>query len=99
LEEAIHLIKKALSIEPENGYFIDSLGWALFKKGKVSEAKHLLQKAVGIVKDDPVILEHLGDVYYAESSKEEALYYWKEAMRFSSQKERLMRKIKSVEGR
>ncbi len=63
LDEAIQLIEKALEIEPENGYFIDSLGWAYYQQGRYPEALRELKRAVERAKDDPVIFEHLGDAY------------------------------------
>ena len=63
LDEAVQLIAKALEIEPENGYFIDSLGWAYYQQGRYPEALRELQRAVERAKDDPVIFDHLGDAY------------------------------------
>ena len=62
LDEAIDLIKRALKIDPENGAYIDSLGWAYFKKGMVVEALRELERAVELEPDEPEIKEHLDTV-------------------------------------
>ncbi|MBN1164289.1 MAG: tetratricopeptide repeat protein [Candidatus Krumholzibacteriota bacterium] len=63
LDFAEELLRKALSREPENGYFLDSLGWIKFRQGEFQEAADILLKATGAVADDAVIWEHLGDAY------------------------------------
>jgi tetratricopeptide (TPR) repeat protein len=61
LDYAIFLIKKALGFEPDNGAYLDSLGWAYFKKGRLREALDNLKKAQDLM-PDPVISEHLEKV-------------------------------------
>src|SRR5207247_2125840 len=53
LDEAISLIGQALSLEPDNGYFIDSLGWAYYQQGKYPDALRELKRAVEKAKEDP----------------------------------------------
>jgi tetratricopeptide (TPR) repeat protein len=60
LERAISLVTRALEIEPDNGYFVDSLGWIYYQMGKYEEAHLHLSRAVELVPTDAVILEHLG---------------------------------------
>ena len=60
IEEAIALTKQAVALRPTNGYYVDSLAWAFFKKGLLSEALVEMKRAVALVGDDPVIYEHLG---------------------------------------
>src|SRR5213078_3839669 len=54
LDEAISLIGQALSLEPDNGYFIDSLGWAYYQQGKYPDALRELKRAVEKAKEDPL---------------------------------------------
>ena len=63
LEEALDLIGKALRLDPENGAYLDSLGWAYYRLGRLEEARTQLERAIRIVGADPVVHEHLGDVY------------------------------------
>jgi tetratricopeptide (TPR) repeat protein len=61
LDEAMSLIEKALSIKPDSGYIIDSLGWVYFQKGMYDEALKYLEQAASV--PNIPIMEHLGDVY------------------------------------
>ncbi len=84
LDKAVDLIKKALSVEPENAAYLDSLGWAYFKlakedDGKIKLALQKLIEASNYAKD-PEIMGHLGDVYYSLGSWEEAQRQWENAM-------------------
>jgi len=65
LEEAVRMILKALESDPENGAFLDSLGWAYYRLGRLQDARELLERALDRSGGDPVIHEHLGDVYKA----------------------------------
>ena len=62
LEEARKLIARALDKDPENGAYLDSMGWVYYRLGRLKEARGQLEKAVAIT-GDPVVHEHLGDVY------------------------------------
>jgi len=72
LDEAEKYLLLALELEPENGYFIDSLGWVYYKKKLYEEALDQLLTAVRNITPDPTVLEHLGDVYIALDRIEEA---------------------------
>ena len=72
LPEAVDLIRKALEVKPDDGYYLDSLGWAYYKLGRPDEALSELQRAATFVSDDAVIHEHLGDVYFQKNMKAEA---------------------------
>lgn len=63
LEEAEVLVARALEIEPDNGAFIDSMGWVYYRLGRLEEAREQLERAVGLTNGDPIVREHLGDVY------------------------------------
>lgn len=72
LQRAELLIQGALKVEPDNGYFVDSLAWAYFKQGKVRKAWQEIRRAVRLVDDDPVIWEHYGDISRALGLRGEA---------------------------
>jgi tetratricopeptide (TPR) repeat protein len=63
LEEAVGLIQRALALDPDNGAYLDSLGWAFYRLGRLQEARVQLERAIQVSGGDPVIHEHLGDVY------------------------------------
>ncbi|OGF44986.1 MAG: hypothetical protein A2452_08475 [Candidatus Firestonebacteria bacterium RIFOXYC2_FULL_39_67] len=80
LEEAVSLISEALKLEPENGAYIDSLGWVYYRLGKFDEAQKEIERAVIILKksgyEDPTVFEHLGDIYSVKklSAKAKEMY-------------------------
>lgn len=71
LEDALHLIQRAVAMEDTNGYYIDSLGWVYFMMGRYEEAVEQLEKAASRV-EDGVVLEHLGDAYLKVNDREKA---------------------------
>ena len=94
VDKAGGLIKKALSFDPENGAYVDSLGWFYFKKGKFKEALSHLEKAVSLL-SDPVIYEHLGDVFMKLDNRDSARINWEKSLKLDSTqgqvKEKLLR--------
>ena len=83
LEESIKYIKDALKIEPSNGAYLDSLGWAYHKMNRNDMAQGPLEKAVKLIPNDPTIREHLGYVYLGLGEKAKALQEWERALKFS----------------
>lgn len=82
LNDAEKLIKRALSLRPNNGYIQDSWGWYLFTRGKVPEAIVELEKAVKLKPTEPTILEHLGDAYIRSNLRQKAYEQYREAVRY-----------------
>lgn len=78
LERAHRMIRQAVEKEPENAAYRDSLGWVLFRRGKVREAIPELEKAAA-AEPDPTVLEHLGDAYRADGQAEKAAQWWRKA--------------------
>lgn len=72
LAEAEPLIRRALAQEPDNGAYVDSMGWLLFRRGDLDGARQALERALALTGGDPVIHEHLGDVYMALRQPERA---------------------------
>jgi tetratricopeptide (TPR) repeat protein len=83
LDEAKAFIQKAVDKQPENGAFVDSLGWVYFKLGDYDNALIFMERAAMLIPDDPVITDHLGDVYWALDRPAEALHEWRRALIFS----------------
>jgi tetratricopeptide (TPR) repeat protein len=78
-DEAIEMIRKAVELRPNDGYIVDSLGWAYYKLKNYSEAVKNLERAVELKPDDPVINDHLGDAYWRSERKLEAGFQWQHA--------------------
>lgn len=72
LEEATTMIQHALTVAPNNGAYLDSLGWAYYKQNKLAEAEEYLRRAVDREGHDPTILSHLADVYLKLGQDERA---------------------------
>lgn len=92
LSQAEDLIKTALSIDPENPAYIDSLGWVYYRSGRYEDSLALLKKASKDL-DDPVIFDHLGDCYLAIGDEQMAVDNW-EASYLIEKKQTVKKKIK-----
>lgn len=98
--EALPLIEKAVSIEPLNGSFLDSLGWVQHKLGRLQEARGHLEKAALYARRNPTIYEHLGDVLRDLGRLQEARRHWESALEYSVEAgviARLRNKIKGTQ--
>ena len=80
LEEAFNLIKRAVDIDPANGAFLDSLGWAYFRLGKYDLAEENLIKASQKINTDPTVQDHLGDLYQKTGRLQQAATHWERAL-------------------
>ncbi len=63
LDEALKLIRRAVTLDPENGAYVDSLGWAHYQLKQYDRAQIYLERATRLLPRDPVAFEHLGDLY------------------------------------
>ncbi|MBN2318719.1 MAG: tetratricopeptide repeat protein [Acidobacteria bacterium] len=93
LEEAVRYVQEALAIDPDNGAYLDSLGWAYFKLNDFENAEKYLLQADRYVKDDPVIYDHLGDFYYKTGDLKKARDYWNQSIQIGTEPEEI-RKIR-----
>ena len=80
LDESLSYIKQALAFEPNNGAYLDSLGWAYFKLGKYDQAEESLNKAAVHMGSDPTVQEHLGDLYQKTGRLKLAAAHWDRAV-------------------
>ena len=80
LDEAEELIKRALVIEPDDGFYVDSLGWVYYQQGNYSRAVAELERAVNLTGNDPTITEHLGDAYRKLGKLREARHQYEDAL-------------------
>ena len=80
LDEAVAYVQQALEMEPQNGAYLDSLGWAYYKLNDLAKAEKYLLLAVEYEKRDPVIQDHLGDLYYKTGNLDKAKEYWTQSL-------------------
>lgn len=92
LYEALELLKKAVKQDPNNGAYLDSLGWVYFRLNQFDQAELYLKKALERVRKDPTIHEHLGDLYLQKGQLEKSLTAYEQAI-FHNQDEEETRKV------
>ncbi len=87
LEEALEYVQKALAIDPNNGAYLDSLGWAFFKLNDMENAEKYLLEADKMVRNDPIIDEHLGDLYFKTGDLQKARDFWMKSVSIATESE------------
>jgi tetratricopeptide (TPR) repeat protein len=79
LEQGMDMIRRSVEQRPDDGYIVDSLGWAYFRTGNYDEAVKNLERAVELKPEDPTINDHLGDAYWRVGRMLEAHFQWSHA--------------------
>ncbi len=82
LPDALKMIQRAVELRPNDGYIVDSLGWAYYRTGDLAKATQFLERAIELLPEDPTINDHLGDVYWRSGRVAEARYQWRRALQF-----------------
>src|SRR4051794_32163540 len=75
----MRMIKRAVEQRADDGYIVDSLGWAYYRLGNYEEAVKHLDRAVELKPEDPTINDHLGDAYWRVGRVLEAKFQWSHA--------------------
>ncbi len=91
------MLRRAVELRPNDGYIVDSLGWAHFKLGQYPEATQTLERAVDLKPADPVLNDHLGDAYWRVNRKVEARFQWNHARDMNPEPEDLPAILKKIE--
>lgn len=94
IDQALSLTKRAVALKPENGYYVDSLGWAFYKSGMLAEALTEIKRAVSLVGDDPVIYEHLGEIYMKQQKTADAREAWLHSLEIDPSNEKLLQRFR-----
>jgi tetratricopeptide (TPR) repeat protein len=89
LDEGMTMIKKAVQQRPDDGYIVDSLGWAYYRIGNYDEAVKQLERAIELKPEDPTINDHLGDAYWRVGRELEARFQWAHARDMKPEPEEL----------
>ena len=84
LDLALNHIKKALSLDPNNGFFLDTLGWVEFKRENYTSSVFYLEKSIMILPRSSEVMDHLGDCYLMLGRTKEAVYEWKKALKYEN---------------
>ncbi|MEC4674385.1 MAG: tetratricopeptide repeat protein [Nitrospirota bacterium] len=96
VEQALELTQRAVALKPDNGYYVDSLGWALFKIGRLQDALKEILRAAELVKDDPVIFEHLGEIYLIQKDRARAKEAWIQSIQLDPANHKLVERFREV---
>jgi tetratricopeptide (TPR) repeat protein len=91
LDEGMRMIRRAVEQRPDDGYIVDSLGWAYYRLGNYEEATKHLERAVELKPDDPTINDHLGDVYWRTGRLLEARFQWSHAQDLKPEPDELVK--------
>ncbi len=97
LKQGMALIEKAVKLKPDDGYIVDSLGWAHFRQNNFKEAVKWLERAVELRPEDPVLNDHLGDAFWRVGREREARFQWEQALTLKPEPEdaeKISRKLK-----
>lgn len=102
LEDALRMIRRAVAREPDNGAYVDSLGWVLHQMGRHGEARSHLEWAARLMGDDPTVLEHLGDLYVALEETELARQAYRQVLGLETleadKADAVRRKLEALDG-
>jgi tetratricopeptide (TPR) repeat protein len=97
IDESFVMLKRAVDLQPKDGYIIDSLGWAYYKLGKYEDAVRELERAVDIKPSDPVLNDHLGDAYWKVGRTNEARFQWNHARDLKPEPDELEKILVKIE--
>ena len=84
ITQAVAMLEKASALAPDDGYIVDSVGWAYFRLGRYGDAAKTLERAIQMVPGDPTINDHLGDAYWKVGRKLDARFQWSHALAFGA---------------
>ncbi|HEY1245557.1 MAG TPA: tetratricopeptide repeat protein [Hyphomicrobiaceae bacterium] len=83
LKKGLQMIEKAVRLKPDDGYIVDSLGWAHYRLGNFNEAVKYLEQAVVLRPEDATLNDHLGDAYWRVGREREARFQWDQALKLN----------------
>jgi tetratricopeptide (TPR) repeat protein len=89
LDEGMKMIRRAVEQRPDDGYIVDSLGWAYYRIGNYEDAVKNLERAIDLKPEDSTINDHLGDAYWRVGRTLEAKFQWSHARDLKPEPEEL----------
>ena len=89
IDQSLEMLRRASKLRENDGYIIDSLGWAYYKNKNYTEAKKFLQKAVELMPLDTIVNDHYGDALWMLDNSIQARYFWKHALSLDDAEEKL----------
>jgi Flp pilus assembly protein TadD len=94
LAQARQMLERAVALDPQNGAYLDSLGWVCFRMNDLREAEKFLSRAAAKIPSDATVQEHLGDLEARRGQMAEAVVHWKRSLTLSPEEpEKIEKKI------
>ncbi len=100
LDRALDMVRKAVRLDPDNGSYVDSVGWGLFRLDRPGEAIAYLERAARLLPRDATVAEHLGDAQLAAGNRERAREAYRRAVAIGGDESlSAADKLRKLEGR
>jgi tetratricopeptide (TPR) repeat protein len=100
LEEAGQLIQRALSLAPNNGAYLDSLGWYYYRVGKFDKALIELLRAVENTEPaDATVFDHLAETYAKLKNEQQAMNFWQKALSLDPGNDKITAKLNELKAK
>ncbi len=93
INEAIKMLENAYSLESNDPYIIDSIGWAYYLTDDYLKAEKFLKRAVELMPDDPIVNDHYGDILWKLDRKIQARYFWTNVLKMEDAKKEMIENI------
>jgi tetratricopeptide (TPR) repeat protein len=93
LERALSMAREAVDAKPQNGSYLDTMGWIYFRLGRYREAEKYVKQAIATGETSPVVYEHLGDIYFKLNNRDAAIEQWNMALQLDHSNSALRAKI------
>ena len=93
LNKALNMAKKAISLEPENASYLDTIGWIYYKLEDLEKAQKFLEASLEIMDNNAVVLEHLGDLMMKGNKSQDAKNYYLRALELDKNNPVLIKKV------
>ena len=94
IDEAIMFLEEAYSLESNDPYIIDSIGWAYYLVDDFLKAENYLRRAVELMPNDPIVNDHYGDILWKLNRKIQARYFWKNVMNLKETEDEMKKNIR-----
>ncbi len=95
INAAIEMLEKAYSLENNDPYIIDSIGWAYYLIDDYVKAEKYMKRAIELMPNDAIVSDHYGDILWKLGQKIQARYFWKSVLKINDVDEELLKKVNS----
>ena len=95
INTAIEMLEKAYSLENNDPYITDSIGWAYYLIDDYVKAEKYMKRAIELMPNDAIVSDHYGDILWKLGQKIQARYFWKSVLKINDVDEELLKKVNS----